>query len=269
MESNTHDTGLLAKYGFPRFLGLADLIRTLTQPANALDYNLIRPVLLAIPSFTSPFEFFRCIVDRYYEANEMQVDKDQIKFKVLAVMHCWLEQPYAHADLLTASFEKHLKKFLKQVLGENNPFLSDISQSIKMLLKKLAVEMKQLDLANQLYSLRSAATLAKISIESLPLSSVAADNVRVVDSPMPREEEEQLGSHSGIDRYADIWKGELSNSCHAAESALSDSYSYEDSSREVIQSLLANEQECKSDGATASYSTVRLSGSMYVLCSYN
>ena len=58
---------------------------------------------------------------------------DQIKFKTLAILHSWLEQPYAHADLMTPSFENHLKKFLKSVLGENNDFLSNIAKSIKVL----------------------------------------------------------------------------------------------------------------------------------------
>jgi hypothetical protein len=76
LEGRVSDVHILqlqkSRYSFPsRFLSLAELIAALTEEANALDYDVIRPVLLAIPAFTSPFEFFRGLIDRYYSANDM------------------------------------------------------------------------------------------------------------------------------------------------------------------------------------------------------
>lgn len=265
MQSYSHDIGSLpkGKYYFPRYLSLTDLIKTLTEPANALDYDIIRPILLSIPSFTSPFEFFRCIVDRFYEANSSYVDSDQIKFKALAILHCWLEQPFAHADLAAASFEKHLKKFLRQVAGEKNDFFANITQSIRILLRRLIAEKKQLELAHQLYKLRSTASLGDGLCESMHLSSFAVDNVRVLESPLLKEcAENYVGRHEESDRYSGVYFNNNASSSSGGGGSFSESCSYDDLSGEVIRSLLANDNDGKGDGATASYSTVRLSGSM-------
>ena len=249
------------KYKFPRFLSLVDLIAALTEPSSALDYGVIRPVLLAIPSVTSPFEFFRCLIGRYYELNEVCTSTEQVKFKVLAVIHCWLEQPFAHADLLTASFEKHLKKFLKQVLRERNDFLTNICQSIRFLLRRLVAETAQLDLANQLYQLRSTPSLGQEVRETFPLSSSSAENARVLESPMSRYDED--GSRRGAaSRYYELFKCGASPA--SPDRSFSESYSCDDFTGDVLRSILAEEQDSKSESVTGSgsYSTVRLSGSM-------
>ncbi len=51
----------------PRHIPLSTLVATITEPSSAVDYALIRPLLLSIPSYSSTAEFFRSLVARYHE----------------------------------------------------------------------------------------------------------------------------------------------------------------------------------------------------------
>ena len=73
-ELNEKNLLKLAKTKFNisnRFVCLRDLVIALTEHSNALDYTIIRPILLSIPSFTSPYDFFRALLDRYHAASSI------------------------------------------------------------------------------------------------------------------------------------------------------------------------------------------------------
>ena len=123
-----------------------------------------------------------------------------------------------------------------------------------------------MELANQLYQLRSVASLGQAPVESVQRMSTPAENVRVIESPVLKEDNaenshESDSDHSG-DRYADLYKTASLSLQSVAEEMNSNSYSCDDMTGDVIRSLLANDNKSKSDGTGGSYSTVTLGESM-------
>ena len=50
-----------------RHYPLSALVAAITEPSSAVDYALIRPLLLSIPSYSNTSEFFRSLIIRYHE----------------------------------------------------------------------------------------------------------------------------------------------------------------------------------------------------------
>lgn len=91
------------KYGkitLGRYTSIAVLISCLTQEGHAFDYGLANSIILCLPSFLTPNDFFLKLVDRYQSATVLaDIICEQIQMKTLITLQCWVRNPCAHADL--------------------------------------------------------------------------------------------------------------------------------------------------------------------------
>ena len=83
-----------------RYCTVQTIIDKLTSPGCGFDHVFVDMLLLCLPSFTTPLEFFNSLSDKLFAPQD--VNKfiiEQIQMKVLYIFRSWATNPCAYTDM--------------------------------------------------------------------------------------------------------------------------------------------------------------------------
>mmetsp|Transcript_21518 Transcript_21518/g.31259 ORF Transcript_21518/g.31259 Transcript_21518/m.31259 type:complete len:673 (+) Transcript_21518:37-2055(+) len=145
---HTHSTDIsIGSRLIPRMISLDNLIElVLCDPV--FNYDLLMPVLLFLPSFSTPVIFLSKLIDAY----KKHCSSVSCQMNILIILRCWLRETFAHADLGTEQTSEKLSVFLtEEVISCGTAVLSAAGLKVKEQLDILVEERDNIEVCLKRY----------------------------------------------------------------------------------------------------------------------
>jgi len=175
-----------------RYSNIKMIVDKLTMPGCVFDHLFLGTLLLCLPSFSTPLEFFNCLAEQLFPSTPVKnvFVLEQVQTKVLMVLRCWVKDRCAYADMSTGSLLDNMIELMREANKKCAPSIATLARKIKESLKNLREDLRSIDEAQILYRSRVMAVqsvMGQVMIaHSLEQAQKQADAVqgRVgVDSP--------------------------------------------------------------------------------------
>jgi hypothetical protein len=118
-----------------RFVTLSGIITNLLSGGEtSLDLEVVATVLLLLPSFSAPRDFFAMLYDRYdlkRISNATNFCREQKQLKILAILLYWLRSEFAGCDV-SGSLVDTISEFIEEVILVGSKPIVGVAMKIKV-----------------------------------------------------------------------------------------------------------------------------------------
>lgn len=178
-----------------RYSNIKMIVEKLTMPGCVFDHQFLETLLLCLPSFSNPLEFFNCLAQHLFPSTPVKnvFLLEQVQTKVLMVLRCWVKNQCAYADMSTGSLLDNMIELMREANKKCAPAIASLARKIKEALKNLRQDLRSIDEAQILYRSRVIAVqtiMSQVMIahnqEQMRKRANVARGVSDVDTPPPK-----------------------------------------------------------------------------------